>query len=466
VNGSREATDRLAEFVESYRFDALPASVVARTKEVLYDGLGALLGATSPRFDIGDVLREFVQGMGGTPEAQVFGTSHRTNCALAALVNGTLSYYCDIESHHPGAIMHAIAIVGPAALAVGEKMESPGRDVLAAIVVGIDVACRVSSALNPPALYARGFHPSCVAGTFGAMAAAGRLYGLRGRALRRAFGLAGTQASGLLAWVDDPSEHARPFNMGLASGHGVTAARLTFHGFGGPAAIFGGKYPLGRAFTGAWEETPLFDRLGEHFKVMELYFKRYACCAFIHPGLDGLLDILHADGVPPEEIDRIVLRFPRSGYKVIDNNPLRSHCAQYVLALAAYRGSVQFHDILHDQREKDPRLQALSARVTVLGDADLDATYPDLYRSIVEVTTAGGAVYARDVTYPKGAPENPLGWAELDDKFAVLTRDVLSRERHTGIADAVNALDHLERITALTRLLASEGEERRGRLEP
>src|SRR5579863_6632365 len=398
-------TERFARFVEDCTYEQLDAAAISRTKEVIYDGLGALLSATAPRYDIGAVLRRFVEETGGTPEAQVFGTALRTNCATAALVNGTFGYYCDIESHHPGAIMHAIAVVGPAALAVGERQRSSGRDVLAAIVVGIDVACRVSYALSGPALYARGFHPTCVAGTFGAMAAASRLFGLKGRILRNAFGLAGTEASGLLTWVSDPTEHSRPFNMGLAARHGTFAAHLASCGFGGPPTIFEGKYPLGQAFTGQWREDELFEGLGRQFKVMELYFKQYTCCAFIHPGLDGLLEIQKSESILHGEIERITLRFPKSGYKIIDNNPLRSHCAQYVLALAAVKGYVHFYDILHDQRA-DPQIRSLSERIEVIGDDDLDRTYPDLYRSCIEVVTSSGARYARDVVYPKGSPES------------------------------------------------------------
>jgi len=456
VTGSvSTTTDRFARFVEGFGYERIPAPVVQRAKEAIFDGLGATLAATSRRYDIGEILARFVGETGGAPEAQVFGTGLRTNCATAALVNGTLGYYCDIESHHPGAIMHAIAIVAPAALAVGERMGRSGRDVLAAIVVGIEVACRVSYALGGPALYARGFHPSCVAGTFGAMAAAARLFGLRGEALRRAFGLAGTEASGLLAWVSDPTEHSRPFNMGLASGHGVLAAHLASCGFGGPPAIFEGKYSLGAAFTGQWDEAALFEGLGEQFKVMELYFKIYACCAFIHPGLDGLLDIQRAEGVRPEEIRRITLRFPASGYKIIDGNPLRSHCAQYVLALAAAKGAVDFYDILHDRRT-DPRIGALSERIEVIGDGELDRTYPDLYRSIIEVETVGGAHHRRDVTHPKGSPQRPLGRDDLRRKFAALTEDVLSRERRDEISDAVDRLEDLEEIGRLSRLLRRE----------
>jgi len=360
-----------------------------------------------------------------------------------------------MESHHAGAIMHAIAVVGAAALAIGERQHSSGRDVLAAIVVGIDAACRVSYALSAPALYARGFHPTCVAGTFGSLAAAGRLFGLKGRTLRNAFGLAGTEASGLLAWVSDATEHSRPFNMGLASRHGVFAAHLASCGFGGPPTIFEGKYPLGQAFTGQWHEHELFNELGQQFKVMELYFKLYACCAFIHPGLDGLLDIQKSHGVRTEDIESITLRFPKSGYKIIDNNPLRSHCAQYVLALAATKGHVYFYDILQDQRS-DPRIKKLAERVTVLGDEELDRTYPDLYRSIIEVRTGNGASYVRDITYPRGSPEKPLSHQELREKFLALTREVLTTPRAEAISQTIERLEDLKDISSLTSLLAKD----------
>jgi 2-methylcitrate dehydratase PrpD len=241
--------------------------------------------------------------------------------------------------------------------------------------------------------------------------------------------------------------------MGLASRHGVFAAHLAHCGFGGPPEIFEGKYPLGKAFTGQWNESELFDGLGERFKMMELYFKLYACCAFIHPSLDGLLDIMSTDGVRAADIDRMSVRFPKSGYKIIDNNPLRSHCAQYVLALATWRGYVEFYDILNDQRS-DERIQWLSERVEVIGDEETDRTYPDLYRSIIAVYTKDGQRHVRDIVHPKGSPEHPVSRAVLEAKFNTLTKGILAPERLTDIAKAVDRMEDLSNIAELTSLLA------------
>jgi len=332
-------------------------------------------------------------------------------------------------------------------------MHRSGREVLTAIVVGIDAACRVSCALSGPALYARGFHPTCVAGTFGSVAAAARLFGLSGRALLGAFGLAGTEASGLLAWVSDPSEHLRPFNMGLAARHGTLAAQLACLGFGGPPEIFEGKYPFGQAFSGQWREQELFEGLGQQFKVMELYFKWYACCAFIHPALDGLLSILTDEQIQPDDIQRILLRFPKGGYKVIDNNELRSHCAQYVLAVATYKRQVEFYDILRDQRT-DPRIRGLWERIEVIGDEETNHTYPDLYRSIITVEMRDGTKHTRDVMHPRGSPEKPINRKLLEEKFAILTRDVLDPKRGRQIGAAIERMEELEDVGELIGLLA------------
>ena len=453
---STNSTATFAEWVEIPLVPRnLPGPVVTRTKGILYDGVGAALAATASRYDIGDVLAEITRKLDAGPQAQVFGFPLRTNTVTAALVNGTFGYYIDNESHHPGAIMHAIAVVGPAALAVGERLQSGGRDVITALVAGIDAACRVSYALDGTLLYARGFHPTCVAGTFGSTVAAAKLLDLRGERLLSALGLAGTQASGLLAWVDDDHEHARPFNMGLASRNGVYAAELAASGLSGTPAVFEGKYPLGAAFTGQWRGDQLLDRLGERFMVMELYFKLYACCAFIHPGLDGLLGILEQNNLLADDIAAITFRFPKLGYRVIDANPLRSHCAQYVLALAANRGSVDFYNILNDQRN-DSKIRDLEQRVTVIGDAVLDHDYPDHYRTVVELRTKSGQTYGSDVTFPKGSPQNPLSASELDRKVERLTAGLLSGEHLQRIKGMIDDLEGVANIGDLCRSFVTD----------
>src|SRR5262245_25919054 len=139
----------------------------------LLDALGAMLVASAPKYPGSRIIMRFVQELGGVAESSLVGQGKKTSCVNAALANGTLGYYCDVEPHHVGAILHGLAVVVPTSLAVGEQQRADGKRVLASIVLGVDVAAPVSYALDPVALYNRGFHPSAVCGAFGAAAAPG-----------------------------------------------------------------------------------------------------------------------------------------------------------------------------------------------------------------------------------------------------------------------------------------------------
>lgn len=443
------AIKTLSEFACSATLDDWPASVAEQAKRILLDTLGAMLAASSPRYVAGQILGDYVRAVGGVPECTLVGRAERSSCVNAALLNGTLGYYSDVESHHPGAIMHAAAITVPTALAVAEREGRSGADLLTAIVLGIDVACRVSNAIGPVALYRRGLHPTCVAGGFGAATAAGYLLQLGPATLRRAWGLTGTQASGLLAWETDETEHSRPFNPGIAARNGTTAALLASLQFGGPPDIFAGKFNI----FGAYADTPrpeeLTVDLGERFLINELAIKRYSCCAFLHPGLDALDQIFTEDDLQPDEITAIRLRFPRSGVALIDNNPLRSHCGQYILPIYALEQKVIIDDILHDRRG-EPALADLTAKVQVLGDDELDAEFPERYTTIVEVDTGRGTL-SRRVAYAKGCPENPLSGHELEAKFKTLAGTVLDER---GVEQVINAVRDITSAGSVDALAA------------
>jgi len=448
-------TAELVAALHHYDLDRLPARVIDSAKDALGDALGALMAATSSSYPVMAQLERYADFAGGSG-ASLFGSDKRTDPATAALLNGTLAYYCDIESHHASANVHAIAVVAPAALAVGEYRHATGGDLIAAVVAGIDVAARVSYALDPAEMYARGMHPSTIAGTFGAAVAAARLLGLDAEQTTNALGLAGTSACGLLSWVDDPSEQSRPLNIGLAAQAGAQAALLAHHGFKGPEDIFGGKYPFGPAFTGQWDQAALLEGIGTRYEVTNLFFKRNSCCVFIPAGLDGFTSLLHDGGVDPSEIERVEVRAPMSSYHVVDNNPLRSHCMQYVLAVAAYKGSVGFGDIVNDLRLQDDRIRTLSEKIVVVGDESFDRDASATGQSVASTTTItfrDGTTLSREVPHPLGSPGNPLDAQALRAKFDALTADVLSADRAGAIHECVSRIQELDDTADLARLL-------------
>ncbi len=448
-------TETLAGFVSAFEAASLPAAVLGRTRQVVRDGAGALLAAANPEFSTGGRIADFARAAGGEPEASVVGHGFKTGVVDAALANGTMGYACDFEPHHPEAILHPIAVLLPTALAVAEKTGASGRDLLAAIALGCEVEYRVSMALGPAEQYHLGFHPSAVCGCFGATAAAAWLLGLGQEAVIRGFGLAACQASGLMAWESDETENARPFQMGMAARNGVTAALLAADGFGGPVAVFDHGHTIFKAFSRKPAPERLLEGLGQRWDgVMELAIKPYPCVAFLHPALDALLPMLRE--LDPDEIESIVMRFPRSGVHCVDDNPLKSHSAQYVLAVAAVRGRLEVRDIFRDAREDDPAIAALSRRIEVIADeGELEARFPDYYATEITVATKAGERTTRRNDIARGYPEAPLAEAELEAKFRALAGAVASQGRVGRLWDCLSRLDEATEATELAALLGA-----------
>ena len=459
---------QLAGRLSKFRLKDAPADVVAHAKLILLDTIGAMLAASNPKYSATRILVNFAKQLGGRPESSLVGQGFKTSCVNASLVNGTLGYYCDIEPHHVGGILHAPAVMVPTSLAVGEKLVASGKRFLEAIILGIEVTCRVSYAMNPTALYNRGFHPSAICGAFGAAAAAGHLFRLNPPKFGIALGLALQQASGLLAWASDHTENSRPFNPGLAARNGTTAAYLASLGFGGPPTPFEGKYDAFTAFSGERHPDALLADWGKHFYLPEFAYKLYSSCSFTHPGLDAILALAREHQFRPADVQAILLRFPISGKHMIDNNELKSHCAQYILPVGLVFGGVTIDDILED-RLRHPEVARLRAATRMEGDPELEKTWPEQYASIVEVTTTDGRTLSRRVDHPKGTMENPLTPDEIRQKYVKLATTVTTVAHAERIAEVVCRVDRSPDVVSLADLLrkpqsASTGGRRPARL--
>jgi 2-methylcitrate dehydratase PrpD len=459
-------TTQLAERLADFRLSDVPPGVVASAKLILLDTLGAMLAASSLKYSATRILVDFARRLGGRPESSLVGQPLKTSCVTSALVNGTLGYYCDIEPHHVGAILHAPAVMVPTSLAVAEKERATGRRFLEAVLLGIEVACRVSYALNPVALYTRGFHPSAICGVFGASATAGHLFRLPAEKFAIALGLAMQQASGLLAWASDHTENSRPFNPGLAARNGTTAAYLAHLGFGGPPTPFEGKYDAFTAFSGERNPEALLADWGKHYYTPEFAYKLYSSCSFTHPGLDALLALAREHHLTPADVQEIVLRFPISGAHMIDNNELKSHCAQYILPVGLVFGQVMIDDILQD-RMRHPEVARLRAHTRMVGDPELEKEWPERYASIVEVATGDGRHLSKRVDFAKGTMENPLTPEEIHQKYLKLATTVTSAAHAERIADVAHRIDRLENVYSLAMMLRTlkSGATRRGTRE-
>jgi 2-methylcitrate dehydratase PrpD len=447
-------TKKIANYIKKISYKNLPHGIVQQTKVIVLDTLGVILAASSQKYKASKVMFNYIRNIGGREESTVIGGDFKTSCTNAALANGTNANNIELDDSHPRSGAHVAAVIVPSALAVGERERADGKSIITSIVVGYDVGVRAILALNPSSLYNRGFHPSAVGGCFGSVATAGKILDLSEDELIKGFGLAGSQASGLMAWERDPTQMPKSFQMGLAASNGIRAALLSRMGFSGPPEIFEGKYGVLGAFSDEYRLEELIEGLGERFEITLTGLKRYACCKFLHASLDSFLGIIQEHGLSPKDISEVTIRIPPSGVPIIDNNELISHNAQYIMAVAALDGNVTVDHIYEDKRS-DQRVLNLSKRIKVIGDEELAKALPGSFSepAVVEVITAQGSRLTKRTDFPKGDPGNPMSLEEVKKKFHSLATTVISEDRAREIIKLTDGLEDLGDISILCDLL-------------
>ena len=353
----RTASERLAHFAVSLKLEAVPEAVVEKTKRILLDAIGIALAAS--RTESGQMVIRLARALGGQPESQVIGAELRTSAANAVLANGTLTHALDFDDTLEEGIIHAGSCVGVTALAVGEACRLSGRQVLEAAIAGFEVMYKIGVAA-PGRFHARGYHPTSVCAPFGAATVAGLLYGLSSEQMIHAFGIAGSQSSGIIEYLADGS-WTKQFHPGWGSHAGIIAALLAREGFRGPRTVLEGRRGFYAAFAGP--EAPILERLdeiGTNWELPRVMFKSYPCGSIAHPYLDCALRIRQQHQPPAADIDRIVCRthegpVPRLWEPLEQKQrPVTPYAAKfslpYSIAVALVRGRAgpeEFSESLH-----------------------------------------------------------------------------------------------------------------------
>jgi 2-methylcitrate dehydratase PrpD len=261
-------TAELSAFSAGITLAKIPETVTSRARFLALDLVGNIVRARHDA-ESTPALLAAVRALGlAAGSGGVFGDAARYTPAGAALLNGALGHSLDFDDTHAAGSLHPGAPVIPAAFAAGEMVGASGADVLAAIVAGYEVTCRVALALPAGAHYERGFHPTATCGAFGAAAAAARVFGLSAERIESALGIALSQCAGSLQFLSNGAWTKR-FQVGWAAMSGLTAATLAREGFKGAAEALEGRLGFLRAYAPSPVPHRAVQGLGSEFELMQ-----------------------------------------------------------------------------------------------------------------------------------------------------------------------------------------------------
>ena len=447
-------SETIGRFAGELKLADVPAAVVEKAKLVFLDTLGIALASST--MDFGLMAINVARKLGGPKASLLIGTSDRVAAANAVIANGTLAHGLDYDDTLEEAIVHTGCCAGITALAAGEEVGATGAAVLEAAIVGTEVLCKVGL-VAPGKFHARGFHPTAICSTFGAAAAAGKLYGLNLNQWVDAFGLCGSQSSGIIEYLADGTWTKR-IHPGWSAHGGVIATLLAKEGFRGPAKVLEGTHGFFSAFGGKNDyDFEKILELGQRWEIPRLTFKSYPCGSISHPYMDCALRIKQKHSPHPDQIKEVICRTAEGPvhrlWEPLANKqkPVSSYGAKfslpYSIAVMLIRGRAGLEEF-SESAIRDHELLALAAKVRYEIDPTID--YPRHFEGHVQLKMKDGSVFTEDQLHPRGGYEDPLPPEEIEAKFHANARLALAEHDVEEIIRLVQQLEALPSISRLT----------------
>ncbi len=457
-------TEDAARFIESVRFEDIPAQAITIARRCVLDGLGLFVAGGAE--ESVRILADEALDQGGRADALVLGRgSAKVPAPMAARVLGTAGHAHDWDDtqvsrdprHIYGLLTHPTIPPLVAALTISQKLgKVSGRTFLTAFVTGVEVESKISEWMLTDH-YRKGFHSSATVGTFGAMTAAAKLLGLTGDKLRHAFGMAASFGAGLRC---NFGTMTKPLHVGRASENGVTAALLADRGFTADPAALDGPWGFMQVMGGGIYPEKLDQGFGKTWSIADpgVSIKPYPSGIVTHQSMDATLKLVRDNDVKPGDVEKVNFF---AGSNIL--NPIRYAIAQNhlqakfsmaallsMIIIARSAGRAEFTD----EFVQGSAMQDMQGRVTCSLDPEIESQGMDVIRSRIEVELKSGGtlVQEADERY-RGGPDKPMTDDDLEQKTAACVAGILDQGRRDALIGAAANIVELDDAGDLARAI-------------
>jgi len=439
-------TEKFAALTVGTDYSAIPPEAVEKAKQCMLDTVGVAIAGSAEA--IRQPVSHYLDAVGGHADATLIGIGGKTSVTGAALANGVFGHVLDYDDTNQIFIGHGSVVIVPAILALAEKLEASGRDMLTAYMVGTEVQWKLGEALvDCGDHYARGWHSTCTVGAFGATAAAAKLLALTQGEATHAFGIAASEAGG---FQEQFGTHCKSFHAGRANEIGVRAALLAKGGFTSAKTAFEGKVGYLKLVAEKYDLSKI-DGFGAPWGILEKTFgrginlKAHPVCASALGAVEGMQSLMNAHGIKAEDVERVecgvrphslnILMYhePRTGLEA-------KFSAEYWAAITLLEGKLGLREV-SDEVVRRPDVQAMVKKVKVHPDPEITVSKA---RVNIKVVLKDGRTLTEAYFPAKGATDNPLTQDELVAKF-----DECAQHGGLAAARARRAVELMLRLESL-----------------
>jgi 2-methylcitrate dehydratase PrpD len=440
-------TKILAEFIVNHPTFAnggWDAKVQHEGERTFFNWLGCAVGAS--HHEAPSAALAAAQILQPAPQATLLGRSERVDIANAALINGISSHTFDFDDTHLKTVIHPAGPVASALLPLAELKGLSGAAVIDALIIGIDVACRVGNCMYPTH-YDKGWHITGSTGMLGAAAACARLLKLDVQQTMMALGIAASQPVGLREQFGTMS---KPLHPGAAARTGLMAALMAQQGFTSSTKAL--EAPRGFIQVAApqfnWNE--ITDELGKRFEISFNTYKPFACGIVSQPSMDACVQ-LKAMGVKADDIERLDLKvhslvLELMGKKTptigLEGKFSVYHCCAVAL-IFGQAGEPEYSDAVVNR----PDVLAMRAKVNAVVTDGIDEAGAD----VTAVLKDGRQIHVV-IEHAIGSLERPMSDKDLEAKFHSQADEVLGATKAKALMDKAWRMTSLANVNELTRL--------------
>jgi 2-methylcitrate dehydratase PrpD len=444
--------DLVADFVVDTRWDVLPEAVQDQVRRCLVDDLGAALSGTLTR--VSEISGAYAARTWPGDEATILLQGRRAGAVGAAFANGWAANGLDCDDGLRYAYGHGGAQIFAAALAVAESRGLDGERMLAAMVVGYEVAHRVGRCWHD----SRDVYQACGSwGSVASAAAAANLMDLTAEQAWHALGIAEYHAPNvpMMRDIDDPAMVKHGIGWGAMTG--VVSAGLAAEGFTGIPSILGSE-----------KYRDWVDDIGEDYLMVggvAWKQKGYACCSWAHAAARGARALVAGNDLALDDVTTIRVEGFHETVRLGTELPTTTEEAQFNVAwpVAAMLvdGEIGPGQTL-EHRLDDPELRAVARKVELVESDELNELHRlyergdprGSFSSCVTVVLEDGTSFESGLVSEGSAFPNPV-WSQerMEEKFRWLTEYVLDDERIDALLEMTWRFEDLSSVRQLTDLV-------------
>jgi 2-methylcitrate dehydratase PrpD len=453
AGNGRPLAFELAKFAAETKVSAIPAEALERAKMCLASTIAS--AATGIDIPSARIVRGIELQNSGSPEATIWFTGEKLPCAAAARANAVASDAAASDDSDLRSIAHIGTIISTTSIAIGQSLDAPGRDILASMVLGYEIAGRIDEALTPGRMQ-RGFHGS-VSTVFGGAVAASRLLGLTTLQMAHAIALAATSIGGMAISAD--TSCAREYHAGASAAAGLQAALAARAGFEGELSVL--DHPRGfLAAMGGQAMDDITHDLGSSWDIVtNMAIKLMPGAHPFHATAEAASDAARLGRVNPKEIDSVIISSSVQWTKFKGEPHPRNlvdaaHSLYYFVAASIADGRFTWEH-MDPAKMADPVIAALQDKVLFDPNPEpLPDRFPHHHGGTVNIKMKDGREFRSTCKAPRGSGPRGVEWADIEAKYqALVPRSGLSADRMEKSFELIRRFDDANPAVQLVSLI-------------